>query len=1345
MKAFVELASCSFVAFLATPCILYPLVRLFRCVGRSALGRQTRAVVLALAVVATIATIKAQKRSGTGTTGVPPVESGTTGTTGVLPVANPVTNTLHFSSISVPTSGTVMLTAAWPESFLATGQTLDVLGKENLHDVTWTWVTNGIITAGATNISWTLENQSPSNHFYKIIVRDSLTDMDDPDGDGMPNVYELANGTNPFVSDYASAPKIVAGGSGADGVADLASAFATSGEYSIIEVASGIHSGSGWTGLHLPAYPVMITSSDGGRGRAATLRHVAQMAAFYLSATQRTDTVVQGLNIDLVASSGQQMGFWCGGDLPWSGLPAAGTFRNISMRMPNPGVQYFGWFFRHWESNEAVIAASAINASGATDVRGIYAIDSPPMSVENCTFANFPPAGGGTLGYGIQYESTPANWGNAPDVIPIEIVNCLFDVSFMNAHALAPLEQGVSYDVTMWNCIVPSPLMYLPDHEYGTIVTNALTAWSGHLLADSPAIGAGTDVLHSSYDLDGQPRDECPDIGADEYAPDVMGDADGDGLSDSYEIENGIDPYRADSDFDGVDDAREITDETNPIDPHSFTQTLTVTVTNTASTACTVYTAWGYSADGWETNEQKTFPNGFGVTNYTNASSQGATHVKAFCDLNGNATFDADYDILRVRSIPPGSTARVDFVFGDVDGDGADDIAERVAGSDPYSSLSCLVTRTIQVSDSDKNSNVTNQLWISQSPLTSDVICQVSFGKTLTTNVSAVATNGTLYVIVTRDLNRNGIYDEGVDPVVTRLLANAGSALAIMIGDADGDGVVDSSEYASGTDHFDRDNFRFNTRVFFESMDRTPSLTNYVQATIDNATWDGLRGQVFLGCVSENLPVAGVTTGGVFYAKYFRDVNCNGVYDEGVDIFSAIRFGHGANSAAGGSRGILIGDCDSDGVPDSEELASGTDPSNGLDFRFNLDLTVGGVFATSNNLTAVVLVDGMAATSPCVVTGRSFACSLTNLCPHTGSGVAVRFWDDANQNGILDAGEKFTDQRIVADGTNTVVYCRLPLGTFDTDKDGMPDYWELQNGLSSLDPTDALEDPDADGLINLHEYMAGCDVWEFDGIGTALYAFCHAIDDRIRGFEMLPGEVYPEDQFGWTAQFGAERNVNCWAYGIDISSASPWNSSEWGLKAGTAISRRHIIFAHHYQIPPGNTIKFIGVDNTTNIFTIVANKSLAGTDITIGLLSGDLPESVAPANILPPDYCRFIGDARRLPMLFIDNEENANISDSNSLPYREMDSDGLVPVDVYRQLYFEEVISGDSGGPKYFVCNNAAILACALYTYGTGSSGRGPFVTYYRKRIQAVMDELCPGYTLREFDLSTFRSLDDED
>lgn len=46
----------------------------------------------------------------------------------------------------------------------------------------------------------------------------------------------------------------------------------------------------------------------------------------------------------------------------------------------------------------------------------------------------------------------------------------------------------------------------------------------------------------------------------------------------------------------------------------------------------------------------------------------------------------------------------------------------------------------------------------------------------------------------------------------------------------------------------------------------------------------------------------------------------------------------------------------------------------------------------------------------------------------------------------------------------------------DSDKDGMPDEWEIRNGLNPNDPSDAVEDCNGDGYTNIEKYINGIDI-----------------------------------------------------------------------------------------------------------------------------------------------------------------------------------------------------------------------------------------------------------------------------
>jgi len=96
---------------------------------------------------------------------------------------------------------------------------------------------------------------------------------------------------------------------------------------------------------------------------------------------------------------------------------------------------------------------------------------------------------------------------------------------------------------------------------------------------------------------------------------------------------------------------------------------------------------------------------------------------------------------------------------------------------------------------------------------------------------------------------------------------------------------------------------------------------------------------------------------------------------------------------------------------------------------------------------------------------------------------------DSDNDGLTDGEEVYTyntsptnsdsDGDGLLDGEEVHTYNTSPTDP-DSDNDGMTDGWEIANSLDPLDPSDALLDPDNDGLINLEEYQNSTDPHDSD-------------------------------------------------------------------------------------------------------------------------------------------------------------------------------------------------------------------------------------------------------------------------
>ena len=193
------------------------------------------------------------------------------------------------------------------------------------------------------------------------------------------------------------------------------------------------------------------------------------------------------------------------------------------------------------------------------------------------------------------------------------------------------------------------------------------------------------------------------------------------------------------------------------------------------------------------------------------------------------------------------------------------------------------------------------------------------------------------------------------------------------------------------------------------------------------------------------------------------------------------------------------------------------------------------------------------------------------------------------------------------------------------------------------------------------------------------------------------------------------RNPDCWAskYNTDLTCISPWNSNNGIRKAGTAITKRHIINARHYTYPVGTTVRFITNDNQVVDRTISSlyTQSSSQIDLCIYTLNEDLPDTITPCKLLPANYTNYLTVSRKnyIPVLSLDFEEKANIHACTSIA-----PSNPKPPSVYTDIskpkrlselnFYEKAIVGDSGNPIFMIINNQLVLITVRYTTGSGSA-----------------------------------------
>jgi len=242
------------------------------------------------------------------------------------------------------------------------------------------------------------------------------------------------------------------------------------------------------------------------------------------------------------------------------------------------------------------------------------------------------------------------------------------------------------------------------------------------------------------------------------------------------------------------------------------------------------------------------------------------------------------------------------------------------------------------------------------------------------------------------------------------------------------------------------------------------------------------------------------------------------------------------------------------------------------------------------------------------------------------------------------------------------------------------------------------------------------------------------------------------------------RNSQCWCYDLreQLTCCSPWNSFGTNQRAGTLITPRHIVYAKHFPIQPGSTIRFVTADNQviTRTITLTANDGTpagGSPDIDVGLLNEDVPDSIKPCYLLPDNYLDYLS-YKNIPSLSatfipyrpgaicLDQEEKALVGDFlmfTGTPSTNASVSQTAPPKANKSALWEGITGGDSGNPMFLIYEGRLILITTWLTPGGGSN-----YIYYKSMIHNLIDQLdtqagdITGYRVQQVSFENSRIID---